>query len=737
MRIINLEQKLIKILRAGVYLLLFAPLIVTPGTIFPFSFGRGLFIQAIIGVLFGAWLALIYFFPKYRPKKTLLTVLLSLYFLVILISAILGLDFGKSFWGNEERMDGIFITLHYFALFFILQSVFKKKEDWKSIFSVSLVAGALTCVVALMQGWGLITLWGIAETGRISGTIGNPIFLAGYLSLNLFFSIFLFFESADKKRILYVLSAGLIFLTLFLTETRGALMAVFGGFFIVLAGYAFLSKEKKYKIIAASLILLSIILGLVVMLNKNSEFIRSIPGVKRLSNISLTESTASTRLITWSIAYSAWKEYPVFGWGPNNFLIAFNKHYNPVLIKYSLYETWFDKAHNVLFDHLTNSGIAGVLSYLSLFLAVIFILWKNFFRKEINKNIAIIFTSVFAVYFAQNLFAFDDAITTLLFFVCLAYVNNFEKKKEPEAGENKAANVLLLVFIFISLLSCVFNWKIYKASVKAMEGNITLAMPIEDSLKNFEDALTLWTPYKEETRVDLSKQVLSVLEAESVNGMVAEQILQKAESATKENIAEHPNYAQYYFLLGRLYTEMIKYNPEKYFGKAKENLEKAVLMSPKRQQFYYGIGRMYFLNKEYDKSIMAFEKMVELEPASGMSHWSLGIALLTIGNEERGYEEIRASRKYGQTPKSTNDIELMSEALMRTSDYDGMLDIYEDFVIDEWDIVIVPSADFCAKIAAIYAERGEKEKAKEAALRAASIDPAYQAEAELFIKMLE
>jgi O-antigen ligase/lipopolysaccharide biosynthesis regulator YciM len=724
-------------LRAGVYLLLFAPLVATPSTIFPFSFGRGLFIQAIVGVLFGAWLALIYFFPKYRPKKTLLAAFLSFYFLVIFISAALGIDFNKSFWGNEERMDGLFITLHYFALFFILQSVFKKKEEWKRIFFVSIIAGILTCVVALAQRAGIITLWGIAETGRISGTIGNPIFLAGYLSLNLFFSIFLFFDSADKKRFLYALPAGLIFLTLFLTETRGALVAVAGGFLVLLFGFIFLSKEKKYKIAAVCLILLSVAMGIIIVLNKDAEFVRKIPGINRLSQISLSEGTASTRLITWKIAYEAWKDYPAFGWGPNNFVVAFSKHYNPVLIKYSLYETWFDKAHNVLFDHLTNSGIFGILSYLSLFAAALFVLWKSFFRKEINGNVAIIFTAVFTVYFLQNLFAFDDASATMLFFACLAFVNGLEKNETAAVGENKKIGGMLLIFILISLVLFNLNWKIYKAGVEAMKGNNLSEPSIEKRLDKFENALKLWTPYKEETRVDLSKQVLQLLEDGNADGALAEKILKKAENAMEENILEHPDYAQYYFLLGRIYTEMIKYDPINYFSKAKENLDKALSMSPQRQQFYYSIGRMYFLNKEFDKSVEAFEKMVELEPSSGITHWSLGIALLTIGNEERGYEEIRLARKYGHAPRTADDIELLTEALMRINDYEEMIKIYEEFVFKKWSMAVAPRADFCAKIAAIYAERGEKEKAIEAAERAALIDSNYKTEAELFIKMLE
>ena len=122
------------------------------------------------------------------------------------------------------------------------------------------------------------------------------------------------------------------------------------------------------------------------------------------------------------MAYQGFKERPALGWGQENFNYVFNKYYNPKMYDQ---EQWFDRTHNVFFDWLVAGGALGILSYLSIFFAVIYSLWK---RNGSNLSIAeeSILTGLLVGYFFQNLFVFDNVTSYILFF-CRYRLRAFKK----------------------------------------------------------------------------------------------------------------------------------------------------------------------------------------------------------------------------------------------------------------------------------------------------------------------
>lgn len=741
------EKTLTTIIRWGIYILLFTPLFITPKTIFPFSFGRVLVIQAIIGILFGFWLGLIYLYPKYRPQKTVLFWAVLIYFGVIFLSSIFGVDFNRSFWGNEERMGGFFTLFHFFILFLITRSVFSGWNDWKKVFSVSVLASVLVSIIALLNRDGILSLWGVVSDGRVSGTIGNPIFLASYLLFHIFIAFLLAIKSNNiKHKAVFILIGFFNVLTLFLTETRGALLGFLFGAFLLVLGYLIFTKSKKLKILLYILLFCGTMFSFLVWLNRNDPGVQKIPGVNRLITLSFeefSEGTGGTRILTWGVALNAWKESPVFGWGWDNFNIAFNKYYNPKLLKFSVYETWFDRAHNILLDHLVMAGIFGVLSYLFIFAVAFLMLYKFFRQKIIDNHIFIFFVAIFAAHFSQNLFAFNTPISWMMFFLCLSFIDSFNKN--DHLGPDESVK-FPYVFFVIPVAVILLNFNLYKTSVQAMKAPMLDNAPMEVRVELFKDALKMWSPYKEEIRADLISAVLNGFMDGSMPSEKMEEYFKHAESGMLQNISEHPNHAFYYFILARLYAEMGVYD-EIYFKKSEEMFDKSLELSPKRQQIYYGLGKLYLLEKKWDKALEVINIMVQLDPNAAEPYWYLGITLITAGDAEgnvdyimRGYKEIQKAHKTGYAPKTSSDLTLISTALIELGDYDPIIEIYEEYIVKEridGAIIKNPSADFCAKVATIYKEKGEFEKAREAALRAAEIDPSFREEAEIFIKLLD
>src|SRR3989338_560469 len=121
------ESNIIKIIKLGVYAVLFLPLIVVPLLFFPFSTSKAFLFQAIVEIIFALYFIVALKNPEYRPKKTLLFYAVSFYFIALLLSAVFGLDFYHSFFGNYERMWGFFQLLHFF-LFFSIQNIMSSED---------------------------------------------------------------------------------------------------------------------------------------------------------------------------------------------------------------------------------------------------------------------------------------------------------------------------------------------------------------------------------------------------------------------------------------------------------------------------------------------------------------------------------------------------------------------------------------------------------------------------------
>lgn len=62
------------------------------------------------------------------------------------------------------------------------------------------------------------------------------------------------------------------------------------------------------------------------------------------------------------------------GWGPENFSVVFDKYFDPRhYVPGQNTETWFDRAHSLYFDALSETGALGFLAYFGIF-ALLF--WK-------------------------------------------------------------------------------------------------------------------------------------------------------------------------------------------------------------------------------------------------------------------------------------------------------------------------------------------------------------------------
>ena len=129
----------------------------------------------------------------------------------------------------------------------------------------------------------------------------------------------------------------------------------------------------------------------------------------------------SQRLESYKTALSGTRSRPLLGYGPENFVIAFDKYYSGSLEATNY--RWFDKVHNIFLETSVTSGILGLLAYL----AILFFAFQNL-AKKLNLLSLALAATLFA-YIIQNQFNIDS-VSSLIYFYFLIGLSDFSKNHE-------------------------------------------------------------------------------------------------------------------------------------------------------------------------------------------------------------------------------------------------------------------------------------------------------------------
>jgi len=404
-----------------------------------------------LGLGFGSYASYAGSGAKVRNKlKSPLVVAMSLFIFIFVLASFFGADPSFSFWSNFERGEGGFQLLVLFAFFILATLLLNTEKEWQNFFIFWLIAAVL------VVGYGILAHLGqsgykafadfmgpkISAQSRFQGSLGNPAYTAPYLLLSTIFAFYLFINSASKIKKGVLLALMAIFLVFFwLAQTRGTFLGFLAGGFMFFAYLIFNAKKGKWKFwLIGILTILLVIMGTLYYF-RNTKFVEQMPG-GRLFQISLSDATAQTRLWTWGSAIKGFKERPILGWGPENFSIVFDKYFDTRhFVPNRVSETWFDRAHSVYFDYLTETGILGLLSYLAVFVVFYIQFFKWWFRNKgavDYKNLSVqgLIFAVPIAYLVQGTALFDILPIYLTIFAFLAFANFIFNNKE-KAPVNK------------------------------------------------------------------------------------------------------------------------------------------------------------------------------------------------------------------------------------------------------------------------------------------------------------
>ena len=707
----KLELYLSKIVKYGLYAILLTPLAFWPKALYAFLTPKFLLFQILVEIVFGAWLALKVLNNannnnannanqyandanrEYKYKKLAISGIRKNYILLALlcfiavsfISALLGVDFSRSFWGIGARMTGLFAELHFLAWFLVLASISKFNfrsptsrfpevglQELKLNFDITRYLNfsfAISVVVALTAFY-QNTQWHLVPGYTI---FSNPTFVAPYLLFHFFWGLYQIWNSKSWQKLYYVSASALILWALFLGQVRGAYIGLFLGILFLGIGLIFsnIFKARFRILIAASyaIIVLGLILG---WQFRDSKFIEQ-SYFSRFSHISFEEATIQTRLLTWQAAFKGFWDRPILGVGPENFNYLFNAHYNPRLLMYggsSFAETWQDKPHNAFIEILAETGIIGGLAYISIWLFVVFYLFRIFKNNQTNTSIigimeakllSFILASAFISYLVTVFFSFDSFGSWFGLYLFLAFLASYNNNANQNSGlrmpliADKYSRLALLAIVFVVLALLYFNYSIWRANIADADALRVFPLNPAQGIVLFNKSLNYSTPYKSEYQFDLIASVSGAVEkVMPINNL--EDVVNFALSEADKAILAHPKSASGY-------TDMLRiYNIFGTLGHDSEILTQAELfgkksleLSPNRQETLFYLARTALLKNDPKLAVQLTKQAADIDPTINVSHWYLGLSYIANGQTNEGTAEIKKALELGYQPKNETE----------------------------------------------------------------------------------
>ena len=656
-----------RILKAIQWLLCVAviatPLFYWKWSLYPYTLPKTALFQALIELIFFLWLALVISDKRYRPRMTPLWWTITAYLGILTITAFTGVDPWRSFFSDTSRAFGIVMYYHLAALALVVSSL-AREIQWKKIWYASFGTSLVTVGIALIQlASPNILLANDAAAGRPGATFGNPTFLAGYLLFNIFLAGYFAIGNrewgmGDRVFLWTVVVADIV--GVFITETRGDILGLFAGIFVLVALFTFrppaaggrrVSWRSFYVLLLATLVIVS---G-GIWFTRSASVWDNVPGIDRLKDLTL--SGASSDIVPRYIALDeAWQGFvarPLTGWGFENFNIVFNTYYNPKILEYGNAESNFDKPHDIILEELDAGGVLLLLAYLAALVTLIYESWK--LRDHLAGQFAI---AAIAAYFVRSIVIFDTLGPAIMLYLLFGWVDGMYRVPPASvipvpslrsnfggAGKtgNQNKNKVILAITFITAIIVVYTLNItaLAASGSAWQGHedIQLAGDPADGVIALQAEAQTWNVYQWDFTRDSASILAQAYFSEA--GAIPTSTILAAITEMNQVASDHPNDAYNHYSLAELYNFTYEIDPQNYLSNAIAQEQAALKLSSDRQQIYYDIAKTDSLGGDLKGALAAAKTALDLDPNVADSHFYYGVLLLVSGDNATGDSEIK------------------------------------------------------------------------------------------------
>lgn len=657
------EKTLLALTKLFIFAALISPVVFHFGFFFPHAIIKASWFQIFTEMALAFFVILICFYPSYRPRSSLLTWALAIFAGTQLLVALTSQTPLFSFTGNFSRAWGAWHVAHYFILYIIIASLFRTITWWR------LLTGFLLAV-SLFPAIGTLYLLMAADQETYIQFVGNPIYTAIYL----YFHIFLAFWFASKIKtskslqLICVLMGLFYALVIFMMGTRSIMLALF---VIGIATAVFLIKKAPHKVKTITLIACAAlaIFYLTIFAFRKHPAIRQYPFFNRITSFSLKDATLQSRFILWETGLKAFAEKPILGWGQENYLIAFEKYYDPTFLSAGVGENWADRTHNIFIEQLVNGGMVATLAYLLLFV-VAFIELTKYHSPQLSVWERFGLRMALVGYIVHGFFFLDALNAFVPLMVILAYINNLkDRQKTIQAKQLKPA---LAYSVSLATAVLVFA-SIYFLTLRPLLGNYMLVKAYRNLTAHEDDAFnqqygaakSLYAGFNVSLQESLRSFLDQVFKFSNKNNIYIDfiPVLKDLEKLNEQ----HKDLRSIYYL-GRYYLNAASFTEDENYKEMARGFSKSLHEEYPRKQFFSVLYAQALASlKRHDEAVALLRQQRDLAPDLGKISWYTGRVLAHAGRNNEAAFELQKALKDGYFPPTLQDVYFVGETLMNNS----------------------------------------------------------------------
>lgn len=739
---------------------LFVPVIVFSDFFFPYVVPRNIFFRVVVEM--GA-VVLVLALSFGRRALDLRSEPIFWALVAFLAAATLSAFFSPapihSFFGDFERMGGVWAWLHLVLFFLLLRTL--RDEDWGWVLNAALGVGIFVSLSAIVQHSELASATGLSSTivAASSSTLGNSGLLAAYLLMNLAVAGYLACTSA-RYRMLYLSVGAINLLGLVYASNRSTIIGLVLGAVVVGFIFATLATTSRRRWIALSsaaaltLVVAGISAGIRAF--PTSALSRNAPTV--LQELALTNPAGSdeSRTMQWRAAVDGFKDRPLFGYGLENHNLVWSAHFDPGI--YKLDTDIFDRTHNQFLEILATTGLIGATAFIAIWVAIGSTLVTAYRTGRLSASAISVLAGLQVAYATYLSFWFVDINAAMLWILIAALiasrgtVGSVVLEDTGRDTERARARPVLALASLLVLAAALYG-EAYTplranralARIDSANGSITQTLAGFETISNSAARQTAHTPIAMGYFIGSLRPRLKEMRADPGKQRILDRAFTETFAAFAREIHRDTLNDRLYTHQGALLVEAAQfYGVPSYRQQAIDAFHKGIELSPRRVQPRLLLASVYSGARDYERAIVVLSDAVKSIPQLGEPHYRLAKAYIGAGQSDSALASLRSSLRLGYVgvPDTYLSIGKRLEFSGRSTEA-AML--YADYLETKYTKAVwgrlgtietpVPAADIAvaAHLPLLYARAKDSELAIKTAAALSAFDPSRAPIVERFV----
>jgi O-antigen ligase/tetratricopeptide (TPR) repeat protein len=740
---------------ALLFVSLAVPLIVGTNFFFPYVAPRNLFFRVVIEV--GAT-ALVLALSSGRKTLDLHAEPIFWALMAFLgaasLSALLSPAPMHSFFGDFERMGGVWAWLHLVVFFLLLRTL--RDQDWMPLLNMALAVSLAVSISAIVQHGGLV---GDHAVTASSATIGNSGLMAPYLLITIALAGYL--ASASVRYRPYYLAVAVVnSLALVYAQNRSSVVglvlgAVVGS--IVFALVAAGSKKKWTILILAGTLAIAVAgMSAAIRAFPTSAVTRHLPAV--LQRLALTNPAGSdeSRTMQWRAAIEGFKDRPLLGYGLENHNLVWSAHFDPGI--YRIDAEIYDRTHNQFLETLATTGLIGAAAFLGIWVAIGVTLVGAYRTGRLSASAVAILAGLQVAYATYLFFWFVDLNSTMLWILVAALISSRRavgsvvlEMNTDDAPGLKPRPVLAFASIVV-LVAALYGeaWTPIRANralaaIDSPRGSVAQNLSDLELLSNSGARQTAHTPILMAQFLGSLRPRLTEIARDSSQRRTLDRAFTESLAAFAREIHRDTLNDRLYTHEGGLLVEAAHfYQSPSYEHLAIEAFHKAIELSPHRIDQRLALAGLYIGNRDYERALVVLSDAVKADPLVGEPRYRLAEAYLGAGRGDSALAMLQTSLRLGYVgaPETYLSVGKRLEFSGRSN---VAAKLYSDYLEAKYTQAVwnrsetidrpVPTADIAvaAHLPLLYMRARESELAIKSAAALSAFDPSRSTLVDRFV----